>query len=297
MVKIKQRKLTWNIHSPEYPEKMHRKNFFEKQIKCSYCGTIVKIPAHYSGTKGKCPSCKNKLDIAQAKVIRKPLKEKHISRLKIPHDIHPLIFLIGKNKDKIAQYGKDLQVIYELIRKQFVHREEYEKQKLLLKKEVFLSIISDAVRLPDFTLELHDQIDLWQLVFTLLPYTYPDKDPDFVFYLYQRYDLAALVSMSYILAGFDDPNMKALILRKAIRGERTTPKMKELFQEVITSPYGTEFTRRIRKVIDATREISYQAPEGREREYRQIEEDFNFGISWAGFHLPGSDPVKVKSSQ
>jgi len=251
-----------------------------KSFRCEQCGYLVRIPKNYTKSRGRCPKCKNVISLKTLGTAKK-----NVSRISVPDDIHPLIFLTGKHRESLVQYGEDLQKIYTLIRNQYVHREEYEKQKLILKKQVFTPIIEDAARFRDFSWTLRERINLWQLVFTVLPYTYPGKDPEVVFNLYPRYDYAALVCLCYSLSGFDEYKTKLLILKKGVRGERNTPKMKELFMQVLSSDYGEEFETRIKTLHNDTRGISPLAPHGLEREYRQTEEDFNYGFSWAVLNI------------
>ncbi len=235
---------------------------------------------------GKCPDCKGVLNLR--KILPGNVAPGKSRRITIPHDIHPLVYLTGKYNKKLRQYGEDLQKIYALIRSQFVHREEYEKQKLILKKQIFTPIIDDAASLPDFSWNLQQRIDLWQLVLTLLPYTYPDKDPDAVFNLYPRYDYAALMCLSYALGGYENVKTKTLLMRKAVRGERSTPKMKQFFNEILKSDYGKEFQTRSEFLLSESNKTLEYVPKDKERDYLQIEEDFNFGFSWAAFHFSGS---------
>ncbi|MFC1562318.1 hypothetical protein ACFL6I_09135 [candidate division KSB1 bacterium] len=262
------------------------------RIQCSSCGETFRIPADYDRPKGRCPSCGSVIHIrlinADSNTGRKGKVKKNskAGTLAIPDDIHPLIFLTGKYKRKLKEYGDDLRKIYGLIRNQYIHKDEFEKQKSFLKKQVFGPIIEDAVLLPDFTFSIQDRIDLWQLVFLVLPHTYQGKDPEAVFNLYPRYDYAALVCLSYALANVRDIKRKKTILAKAVRGERNTPKMKQLFNELRSAGYGGEVIKRIKRTIEETRLITKEIPPGMERKFRQIEEDFNFGFSWAAFHLP-----------
>jgi len=199
---------------------------------------------------------------------------------------HPLIQLTEKHGANLKKYGIDLQKIYTLIRKQIIHKKEFEKQKSLLRNKILTPIITEIIRLPDFSFSLQQRIELWYIIFDLLPYTFEGRDTDAVFNIYPRYEYAGIVSVGSVLSGYDDEKVKQEILMKTIRGKQSTPKMKELFQKILNSPYKNEFIRRTRQFLEETRQISKRAPEGEEQAARQIEEDFNFGFSWIAFHLP-----------
>ena len=199
---------------------------------------------------------------------------------------HPLILLTEKYAAQLRKYGIDLKKIYALLREQLIHKKEFAKQKALLKKEVFKPIISEITRLSDFSFSLQERIELWYNVFGVLPYTFAEKDPEVIFNVYPRYEYAGIVSIGYVLSGYDDRALKQRIITKSVKGERTTTHMKALFNNVITSPYKDEFIRRTRHFLAETRQIVTSAPKGEKRAARQIEEDFNFGFSWVAFHLP-----------
>lgn len=253
------------------------------RIECANCGYKMRIPHDYDKPKGRCPKCKNVIDIGRA---RDRFSDSPESPPGKDDGVHPAVYLTVKHLGSLKKYGEDLLKIYALIRQQFVNREEYEKQKLILRKQVFTPIIEDAAQVQDFDWKLQDRIDLWQLVFSILPYTYRGKDPDVIFHLYERYDYAAMISATWFLAGHPDTRLKSLILRKTVRGERNTPKMKELFTRIIDSGYGQEFRRRIQLLNTETHTIANSAPEGLERDYAQTQEDFSFGIGWALLNIP-----------
>lgn len=260
-----------------------------EKYQCPECKKHFTVSAQYTKRKGKCPSCKAVLDLKSlkkyggdnSKTGKKEGKTKAQGK-----NTHPLITVTVKHASKLKKYGLDLQKVYALIRKQIVHKKEYEKQKTLLKKEAFSSIIEDIVKLPRFDISLHDRIELWYIVFDLLPYTKKYKATDVVYNVYPRYEYAGLIGLGYVLSGYSNTKAKRRICVKSIRGERTTPQMKELFQEVLDSTYRDEFIRKASAFLKDGRAVGKNAPQGEERASSQIEEDFNFGFSWIAFHLP-----------
>ena len=263
-----------------------------RRVRCPECGKLIRIPQDYNKERGRCPSCNVVLNLrALSKVqseLKVPQKNVLVRRKTIDSipESHPLIQLTEKYAANLKKYGIDLQEIYTLIRKQVIHKKEFEKQKSLLRNKVFTPIITEIIQLPDFSFSLQERIELWYIIFDLLPYTFKGKDPDTVFNIYPRYEYAGILSVGYVLSGYDNAKVKQEILIKTMKGKRSTPKMKQLFQEILDSPYKDEFIRRTRQFLEETRQISKRAPEGEERAARRIEEDFNFGFSWIAFHLP-----------
>jgi len=262
------------------------------KVRCPGCGKLIRIPRNYIRERGRCPSCNAVLDLtalsqaqSESKIPQKNMLARRKTIDSIPES-HPLIQLTEKYAANLRKYGIDLQKIYALIRKQIIHKKEFEKQKSLLRNKILTPIIAEIIRLPDFSFSLQERIELWYIIFDLLPYTFEGRDTDAVFNIYPRYEYAGIVSVGYVLSGYDNAEVKREILMKTIRGKQSTPKMKELFQEILNSPYKDEFIRRTRQFLEETRQISKRAPEGEEQAARQIEEDFNFGFSWVAFHLP-----------
>lgn len=263
-----------------------------QSIRCPGCGNLISIPRNYNKERGKCPSCNAGLDLTALRQVKSGTKlpQKNAAvRKKTACSLsgsHLLIQLTEKYAENLKKYGIDLQKIYSLIRKQIVHKKEFEKQKSLLRNEIFTPLIKEIIQLPDFSFTLRERIELWYIIFDLLPYILKGKDPEAVFNIYPRYEYAGIVGIGYVLSGYDNAEVKREILLKTIRRKRTTQKMKQLFQEVLNSPYKDEFIRRTRQFLEETREISKRAPAGEEHASHQIEEDFNFGFSWVAFYLP-----------
>ncbi|KPK92645.1 hypothetical protein AMJ80_06450 [bacterium SM23_31] len=272
-------------------------------VRCPECGKLVRIPSNYTKEKGRCPSCNAVLDLkilsrrvqSETKVPQKDLPARR-KTVDYHSESHPLIQLTKKYGGNLKKYGIDLEVIYALIRKQVIHKKEFEEQKSQLRNKMLTPIIAEMIRLPDFSFSLQERIELWYVVFSFLPYAFPTeadqhppdegKDSEAVFNVYPRYEYAGLVSVAYVLSGYDNTEIKSEIIMKIITGERTTPEMKQLFQEILDSFYKGEFIKRTRKFLEETRQITKHVPEGEERTARQIEEDFNFGFSWIAFYLP-----------
>ncbi len=194
--------------------------------------------------------------------------------------------MIEKNGDDLKQYGSNLQKIYALLRERILHKKDFEKQKGLLRRDGFTQLIDDLLNMVDFMLPLETRIELWYIVFELLPYTYPEKDLDFAFNIYPRYELACIIGTGYVLGGYSNKRKKKNIIIKAVKGQRSTPEMKKLFQEIVSSDYREEFIQRTKALLEETRTIRGIAPKSEKRSSQQIEEDFNFGFSWIGFHVP-----------
>jgi hypothetical protein len=202
------------------------------------------------------------------------------------NELHQLIKLTEKHAGRLKQYGIDLQKIYALLRKQIIHKNDFKKQKTLLRRDTFSVIIDDLIQLSDFTFSLEARLMLWYSVFGLLPYTFPEKDQDVVFNIYPRYDYACIISVAYVLGGYQNKLLKKNIMIKALKGERSTPGMKKLFKDLLATPYRNKFVVRTKKFLDEIRSIHKDTKQEDLRSLQQIEEDFNFGFSWIGFHLP-----------
>lgn len=255
-----------------------------KKKRCPKCAKFFEIPDKSKGTKWRCPYCKAVLNLKPAKTVRE--KQEKQPKIKLHSDTHPLIQVTGNHASRLKKYGQDLQKVYALIRKEMIHKKEYEKQKALLKKEAFAPIIDSLLEIPDTPFSLKKRIELWYLVFDLLPYKMPENDTGVVFNIYPRYEYAALVGLSYVLGGFEDKIVKKKICVKAVKGERSSSQMKELFQKITGSPYKKEFFERMTGFIEDSGKISKMAPKGEELSSKQMEEDFNFGFSWIAFYLP-----------
>lgn len=252
--------------------------------KCPKCNKFFEVSERSKSTKWRCPYCKTVLKLNSANSAKKKVDKP--PKIKDNSDTHPLIRVTAYHASRLKKYGKDLQKVYALMRKQMIHKKEFEKQKGLLKKEVFAPIIDSLLEIPDTPFLLKERIELWYLVFDLLPYKMPESNTGSVFNIYPRYEYAALVGLSSVLGGFTDNKTKKTIYVKAVKGERTSAKMKELFQKVTSSPYNKEFSKRTSGFIKDSGKICKMAPKGEELSSRQMEEDFNFGFSWIAFHLP-----------
>jgi len=255
-----------------------------KKKRCPKCDKFFEVPDKSEGMKWRCPYCKLVINLKPAKSLKENKDKPPI--INDNSDTHPLIQVTVNHASRLKKYGKDLQMVYALIRKQMIHKKEYEKQKGLLKKEVFAPIIESLLEIPDTPLSLNERIELWYLVFELLPYKMPENDTGIVFNIYPRYEYAALVGLSYVLGGFNDKKTKKTIYVKAVKGERTSAKMKKLFQKITGSPYKKEFSKRTAGFIKDSGKICKMAPKGEELSSKHIEEDFNFGFSWIAFYLP-----------
>ena len=252
-----------------------------KKKRCTKCDKYFEIPERSKSSKWRCPYCKT---IINLKPVKK--KQEKLPKINTRSAAHPLIQVTVNHASGLKKYGQDLQKIYALIRKQMIHKKEYNKQKGLLKKEAFAPIIDSLLEIPDKPFSLKHRIELWYLVFDLLPFKIPEKDTGVVLNIYPRYEYAGLVGLSYVLGGFDDIKVKKKICVKAVKGERSTSQMKELFQKVTDSPYKNEFFKRTTNFIKESGKISKTAPKGEEHSSKQMEEDFNFGFSWIAFYLP-----------
>jgi len=259
-----------------------------EKMRCPKCEKFFEIPDKSEGKKWRCPYCKTVISVKPVNTVKK--KQEKSSKIKLSSDTHPLIRVTGNHASRLKKYGQDLQKIYALIRKQMIHKKEYEKQKALLKKEAFAPIIDSLLEIPDTPFSLKERIELWYLIFDLLPYKIPDKMPEnetgVVFNIYPRYEYAALVGLSYVLGGFSDNKIKKKICVKAVKGERSSSQMKELFKKITGSPYNKEFLKRAAGFIEDSGKINKIAPKGEELSSKQMEEDFNFGFSWIAFYLP-----------
>ncbi|MFC1563386.1 hypothetical protein ACFL6G_00555 [candidate division KSB1 bacterium] len=245
----------------------------EIRTACPECGKKFKIPKDYSKKKGRCPSCRALIDIESLKQI--PQKSDFNNK-------HPVIYLTEKYSTSLSRYGADLQKIYKLIRNQLVHKKDYEEQKKILREQTFSPIIDEMSEFQKFELNPETRIELWKLVFTILPFSYPDKDESIVFNLYPRYEYATVICCGYVLSGYEDKqNIKKLII-KAVHGEINSKAMKNLIKKVVDSSFGEKFTNRSKTLLKETRDI----PEIDGVNTHQIREDFNFGFSWISFHLP-----------
>ncbi len=137
---------------------------------------------------------------------------KHRQAKKKSHnEPHQLIKLTEKHADRLKQHGIDLQKIYALLRKQVIHKKDFEKQKTLLRRDTFSAIIDDILKLSDFTFSLEERIGLWYSVFELLPYSYPEKEQDAVFNIYPRYDYACIIGAAYVLGGYQNKLLKKIL--------------------------------------------------------------------------------------
>lgn len=255
-----------------------------KKKRCPKCEKFFEIPDKSEATKWRCPYCKTVLRLKPAKTAKK--KQEKSSKIKLHSDTHPIIQVTVDHASRLKKYGQDLQKVYALIRKEIIHKKEYEKQKSLLKKETFAPIIDSLLEIPDSPFSLKERIELWYLVFDLLPFKIPENDTGVVFNIYPRYEYAALVGLSYVLGGFNDKKIKKKICVKAVKGERSSSQMKELFQNVTGSPYNKEFLKRTACFVEDSGKINKNAPKGEELSSKQMEEDFNFGFSWIAFYLP-----------
>jgi hypothetical protein len=252
------------------------------KIQCPECESTIRIPADFQGKRGRCPQCNVSIDI-QLLLSNKTSARIHT----IPESTKsPLLALTQKYSSSLKQYGIDLQKIYELMRQRLLKRKEFKEQKTILRNQVFHPIIEELMLCKDISLSLEERIELWERVFGLLPYTYPDKTSGAVFNIYPRYEYACLIGLAHILSGYSNQEVKLQIIKKAIHGERTEPDMKALFARILKSPYRDEFVKRTKEFLESNRHITARSADKGERELRQIEEDFNFGTSWIAFHLP-----------
>jgi hypothetical protein len=253
------------------------------RIRCPLCSSAIRIPVDYSGTRGRCPSCGGSLDVRS--LISEKSRNSDTSAIHAHSRRFTLFGLTKKHSAALKQYGIDLQKIYTLMRQRMLKRKEYEEQKAILRRQVFTPIIDDAVKLSDAPFSPEDQIELWKMVFELLPYSYPEKDSDTVFNLYPRYELAGLTGLVYILGGYPNADVKREILIRAVNGDRNSPQMKSLFAQVRNSPYNESLIKRVQEFLENTRNISKSSTNLSERALKQIEEDFNYGVSWTAFHV------------
>ncbi|MCP4727577.1 MAG: hypothetical protein GY863_21235 [bacterium] len=245
----------------------------EMKAVCPECGKKFKIPSDYSKKKGRCPSCKNLIE------IKSLIDESAVNNF--THK-HPLIYLTEKFTPSLTRYGNDLQKVYKLIRSQLVHKKDYEKQKTLLREQAFIPVIDEILKLPVFEFDQNTISKLWKIVFSIFPVKYPDKNPTVKFNLYPRYEYAALMCIGCVLSGYNDKIIKKKILIRAVHGEKNSKQMKNLISKVLEGNYKNEFIKRSRGLLEDIKCLSA----GNDDDILQIKEDFNFGFSWISFHLP-----------
>ncbi len=244
-------------------------------IECTECDKKIKLPPEYSSLTGRCPQCKSTINLLVL-IFEEIFTDAWD---------HPVKALLRQNTVRFFEYSATLQKLYKRMRARKIRKDEFDLNRNILKTEYFDAFINGIVQIPDFTFFYFDRILLWDYVFQIFPYTAPEVDSDVVLNVYQRYDLAAIIGLSYILKPYPDREFEKDMIFTALERTEKRKHIKELMDQVFSSGYSDKVSNRAKQLLEDHAKLQISQNLDFYRKLKFVYEDFGYGFNWIKLNL------------